>query len=245
MNWYEIEKIDDRLFRITEPHHWEHTNLYYYIGETRNLLIDTGTGLKPLKPVLETIDNKPIDVIITHGHWDHIGNVHEFEHVYVHEKDLDWVKNGLPLPRAVVIGNIKKDVKPEFLEGFVEPPLKHPNPKPIHEYTLEGLEIHHTPGHSPGSISIYDASRKALYAGDLLYEGTIYCHYESTDPEELFESMKLLRSLDVKVVYSGHYQSPKVSMIEDLYEIMCDLKRENKLSHGSGKYCRHDVCLQL
>lgn len=245
MSWYNIEKIDERLYRITEPHHWEFTNLYYFIGDKRNLLIDTGTGLKPLKELLESIDNKPIDVVITHGHWDHVGNVHEFENVYVHDLDLDWVKNGSPLPRAVLIGNIVKDVKSEYLEGFIEPPLKHDNPNPIDEYSFEGLDIHHTPGHSPGSVSIYDKNRKALFAGDILYEGTIYCHFESTDPEDLFDSMKLLKTLDVKVVYSGHYNSPKVTMIDDLYEIMNGLKGENKLSHGGGKHCRNEVCLQL
>lgn len=245
MTWYDIEKIDEKLYRITEPKHWEHTNIYYYIGSERNLLIDTGTGIYPIKSLLQGIDDKPIDVVVTHGHWDHIGNIHEFEHVYVHPEDKDWLKNGLPIPRPVVMKMLKKGVSDDDLVGFKEPPFLHENPSSIESLKFEGLTFHHAPGHSPGSIVIYDENRCALFAGDVVYKGTIYCHYESTDPVALYESIKFLNTLEITTIYAGHYDLPNTKILEDLLDLMEELKAKRLLKHGSGKFCRQHVCLQL
>ncbi len=219
--------------------------MYYFIGEERNLLIDTGTGIKSIRHILEEIDNKPIDVILTHGHWDHLGNIHEFEDVYVHKNDLKWVKDGLPIPEAHILKMMLKDVPEAYLEGFNFQGLTHDNPKDISEFEFKGLTFIHTPGHSPGSISIYDKQRKILFSGDVIYKGTIYCHYESTDPKDLYDSVKTLKQLDIERIMSGHYNDPKIEVIEDLCAIMTEFETEKKLCHGSGLKCKNEICLQL
>ena len=245
MSWYKVEKYDDCLYVITEDKHWEKTNIYYLIGKERNLLIDTGTGIKPLKALLEEIDKKPIDVLITHGHWDHLGNVHEFDHVFVHEGDLGWVRDGLPLPEEMLRNGLIKDVEDVYLRNFKMPSLVNKNVKSLDGFTFDGLSIIHTPGHSPGSVCIYDQKRQILFSGDTLYEGTIYCHFESTDPKDLYQSIKKLRGLNVNTILSGHYNRPDTGCIEILEEIMHELDLNERLAHGNGLTCKHKICLQL
>jgi len=245
MTWYSIEKINESLYRIGEKNHWEKTNVYYLIGKKRNLLVDTGTGLFPLRKVLEAIDLKPIDVVLTHAHWDHLGNVHEFENVYVHPDDMDWTRLGLPLPDEQIIGMMTKDVDEKYLRDFELPPLKHPSPKSIYDLKFEYLEIIHTPGHSPGSLCIYDNLNKILFSGDTIYEGTVYCHYESTDPVKLKTSIDRLAHLDVVKVFPGHYHDLDNQVIDKMKRILDEYKREDKLHHGGGKKCIDKVCIQL
>lgn len=245
MSWYLIEKINDTLYKISENKHWEKTNMYYLIGKERNLLIDTGTGIKPLKSVLLKIDDKPIDVVLTHAHWDHMGNIHEFEDVYVHPLDLKWVQQGLPIPESYIKEMMLKNVDEAYLTDFTYPALYHKNAKDISKYDIEGINIIHTPGHSPGSVCLYDNSNNILFSGDILYEGTIYCHYESTNPKDLFESIKHIKNLEIKRILSGHYNDPNIRIISDLYEIMVGFENEKLLHHGGGLRCKESICLQL
>ncbi|MCH4889633.1 MBL fold metallo-hydrolase [Acidaminobacter sp. JC074] len=245
MNWYKIDRINEELYRISEENHWEKTNIYYFIGENRNLLIDTGTGLFPLRKVLEAIDLKPIDVVLTHAHWDHLGNVHEFENVYVHPEDMEWTRLGLPLPDNKIIEMMTKDVDESNLIDFELPPLKHENPKSIHDFEFDNLRFIHTPGHSPGSLCIYDEKNKRLFSGDTIYEGTVYCHYESTDPVKLKASIDRLSDLDIEKVYPGHYHQLDDRAVDLLKRILDEYKREDKLHHGGGKKCIDKVCVQL
>ncbi len=245
MSWYEIEKIHENFYMISEKKHWEETNMYYLIGNERNLLIDTGTGIFPLRHILEKIDPKPIDVVLTHAHWDHLGNVHEFENVYVHQEDIEWVTKGLPLPDEQIVNMMTKDVKKEYLRDFKLPPLKHSSPKDIDEFEFENIEFVHTPGHSPGSLCIYDKDSGTLFSGDTIYEGTIYCHFESTDPVRLDKSIQKLNMLNVTRIYPGHYRVLDSNVILSLNKILNEYKEIGALNHGGGKRCIDNVCIQL
>jgi glyoxylase-like metal-dependent hydrolase (beta-lactamase superfamily II) len=57
------------------------------------------------------------------------------------------------------------------------------------------LTIIHTPGHSPGHISVFDETRGYLFTGDLLYDKTpIYAFYPSTNPVDLLNSLERISS---------------------------------------------------
>jgi glyoxylase-like metal-dependent hydrolase (beta-lactamase superfamily II) len=163
----------------------------------------------------------------------------------VHKNDLKWVRDGLPLPEEIIKQMMIKDVSNEYLEDFSLQGFTHNNPKDVSNYSFEELSFIHTPGHSPGSICVYDKQRKILFSGDVVYEGTIYCHYESTNPRKLYESIKKISKYDIERIMSGHYNEPSLEIVNDLYNMMEGLEFENKLCHGSGLKCKNDICLQL
>ena len=70
----------------------------------------------------------------------------------------------------------------------------------------DSLSIYHTPGHSPGHISILDDETGYLFTGDLLYSDTpVYAFYPSTSPEDLVNSLeKIAKIKAVSKIYGGH-----------------------------------------
>lgn len=252
-DWYEVKKIHDQLYMISENKHWEQTHMYYFLGKKRNLLIDTGTGLFPVREVVEKIDYKPIDVLITHAHWDHIGNINEFDNVYIHEADGDWLVKGIPLDQERIVEMITRDVEKKYLDNVDMDSLGVPRIekyKIVKENTLQELgyplKVIHVPGHSPGHVAIYEVEKQLLIAGDIVYTGTIYCHFESTDPEDLLASYENLLELEIEDIYTGHYEVPlKSDLLEDLRKILLDFKLEDKLNHGSGLKTYNNVSVLL
>ena len=79
--WYEIAKVDHGLSRILERHvaPWMRCNMWLIHGRDRNLLIDSGMGLRPLKPEIAALGERPVTAVCTHCHFDHIGCAHEFD----------------------------------------------------------------------------------------------------------------------------------------------------------------------
>ena len=80
MDWLEIAQFPDQVFRIREPAlaPLHGSNLWLVRGERASLLIDTGVGVAPLRPVVEALSASPVICLLTHGHYDHIGGAHEF-----------------------------------------------------------------------------------------------------------------------------------------------------------------------
>lgn len=80
-SWYEIRKVDQGLSRILESHvaPWMRCNMWLVHGRDRNILIDSGMGLRPLKPEIAALGERPVTAVCTHCHFDHIGCAHEFE----------------------------------------------------------------------------------------------------------------------------------------------------------------------
>lgn len=91
-DWFTVEEIDKDTFVISEYKHWEETHCYLLMGSKSALLIDTGLGVSNIKNVVKTLTTKPIKVITTHIHWDHIGGHKYFENIGVFTEE----KNGFP-----------------------------------------------------------------------------------------------------------------------------------------------------
>lgn len=249
MDWYEINKKDDDTFIIREPHHWEKTNIYYLIGTEYNLLIDSGTGIKKLKKLLKSIDNKEIRVVTTHVHWDHIGNHKEFEKIYVYENEYAWIKEGIPLPVEIIKKNLLRDVAPQYVpedeyELFMSDKAYKIKEGYVFDLGNRKIEIIHTPGHSPGHVCLFEREKGDIYVGDLLYEGTLYCNYESTNPRDYYMSIKKLYNMRAKIkrIFCGH-NKPLISNkdLQDAMFLMDTIKTENKLKHGSGVHKYNNV----
>lgn len=242
MNWYKIIEIDEVTYCIKEHLHWEDTNIYYLIGDSYNILIDSGTGIAPIKELLESIDHKSIKVLTTHAHWDHIGNHHEFEDVYCHPLEVEWLKESFPLPLPVVKNMMIKDVNQEFLKTFDFDEFKIYQSSSIKTFEAfydlgnRKLQIIHTPGHSPGHVMIHDATNDYLFTGDHLYEGEIYCHYPSTSPKDFLQSTKDIKHLSHCRLFTGHNEAAlNGSCIDTLYELTQSIEN---VAHGSGLYSK-------
>lgn len=105
--WFTVKQIDDETFAISEYGHWEKVHSYLLIGEGKAALIDMGLGIDNIKRITDQLTDFPIVVITTHVHWDHTGSHCEFENIYVHKDEEDWMINGI---KGLPIEQIRRDV---------------------------------------------------------------------------------------------------------------------------------------
>lgn len=189
-----ITKINDK---ITLIHLSDLDSNIYLLG--KDTVIDSGTGsnfvrlydiFKRLKLDFDLIKN----VVNTHMHWDHIGGNGFFStaKIHIHEKDAPVLEKGdATMSNATYFSAKMKPVK-------VATKLKDGD-------MLFGFKIIHTPGHSPGSICLYDAKEKILISGDTLFaDGVGRTDLPGGSEDDMGASLEKLSSLKIDKILPGH-----------------------------------------
>ncbi|RLI63967.1 MAG: hypothetical protein DRO88_08540 [Promethearchaeia archaeon] len=189
------------------------------------LLIDTGsrTSHRHIKPYWEKF---PIKAIInTHWHEDHIGNNNYLQNkyhfpIYAHELDIPMIKQ----PRK------QKYWLYERLTWGIPKPSE-PSPLDL-EFSTENytFQIIHTPGHSPGHISIYEPKNRILFSGDLFFSTRITYLRTLEKFQQQLDGLKKIQKLDFNTMFcsfSGIVRSPKEKIAKKI-DFMETLK-ENTL----------------
>lgn len=152
---FDIVKIRDRVWRIWDG---DKDSFYLVEGDHTAALIDTGiTPGAQLMPMLRQLTQKPLILVLTHAHIDHFHHMDEFDTVYMSHEEF---KLGPEILRGMMAG---KDLN---LEATL----------PMETGTVIGLggrslEICHVPGHTPGSVAIYDDADDLLFIGDAIGSG--------------------------------------------------------------------------
>ena len=245
-SWFTVNQIDNTTFAFSEYGHWEQVHAYLLIGEEKAALIDTGLGIDNIKRITDQLTNLPIIVLTTHVHWDHIGSHGEFKNIYVHKDEEDWLVNGI---KKLSIEQIRKDVSrditiptpetfnPDTYKPFQGNPTGLLNDGDEIEIGNRKLTIYHTPGHSPGHISILDNSKGYLFTGDLLYDGTpVYAFFPTTNPVDLTQSLKKISNIpNVTKIYGGHNTiGLDASLLQEVGKAVEELKEKDQVRFGTG-----------
>ena len=224
-DWYESIRITDEITLIREKYvaHWLRCNIWHVRGRNHDILIDSGMGLRPLKQEIASLADRPIKVISTHAHFDHIGGAYEFDCRLGHRLEEDIHRN--PDGENTATSGF---VRAETFTALPDQQFRVEDYKvtaaPLTGYLDEGdvvdlgdrsFQIFHMPGHSPGSIALLDAKNKTLFSGDLIYDGDLYDSVYHSDREQYRESLQRLREFDVDVIHGGHEESfGKQQMLE-------------------------------
>ena len=255
--WFTVTELDPKTFAISEYGHWEKVHSFLLLGEEKAALIDTGLGIDHIKRITDQITELPIIVLTTHVHADHIGSHGEFNTIYVHEDDADWLMNGI---KGLSLDHIRKDMARDItlpLPKSFNPFTYHPFQGIPDHVLVDGdtillgkrdLIIYHTPGHSPGHISIFDQSTGYLFTGDLLYADTpIYAFYPSTNPVDLVNSLERVAQMkEITKIYGGHNQLGLEPII--LYDVMDAvhyIRKHNLDRHGTGIHSFRSFSVQF
>lgn len=166
-NWFSTRELAPNTWALIDPmgrlvpeYDVRVVNIFLVAGSNRAAVIDSGIGRGDLLGAIRALTDLPLISISTHSHWDHIGGANLFPDRRIHplerqnldiEQDIDGVGHIQAAPGAAPLN-----------EGDV--------------IDLGGrtLTVWHTPGHSPGHISLLDSATGYLFCGDTCYASTLW-----------------------------------------------------------------------
>lgn len=188
-----IKKVNENIYIIDQ----QMVRCFVIVGDKEALVIDTGAKLIDFLFYVQQITSKPIKLCLTHSDIDHITNLEQFDKVYLHKDELPFLK-------------VNKEIECVTIEeGSI--------------FDLGGiiLEVIHTPGHTPGSISLLDRKNKILFSGDTVSYGPVYMFGQNRDMQAYLETLKRLDNMskndEFKVIYPCHNIYPiPTNVIGDL-----------------------------
>ncbi|QOS79265.1 MBL fold metallo-hydrolase [Paenibacillus sp. JNUCC31] len=233
-----------------------------FIGEpgSRNwVLVDTGVASftdQILHVASERFPGPPSAIILTHGHFDHVGTVIELEQfwgvpVYAHSLELPYLTGAKDYPPAdpSVGGGLMARLSftyPNEAINLDDRIFSLPD-----DHSIPGVSAWrwiHTPGHTPGHVSLFREEDRILIAGDaivtvkqeslwnvLLQDKQLHGPpaYFTTDWKAAHQSVHHIRQLQPKVAVTGHGHTLTGDMLRDsLKQLDLDFEETSVPDHG-------------
>jgi glyoxylase-like metal-dependent hydrolase (beta-lactamase superfamily II) len=229
--WFVVEAAGDGIALVTEPHVHPllRCNVWHVRARDIDLVVDTSLGLRPLRHLVEHELDHELLAVATHVHGDHVGGMHEFAQRAIHAAEagelaaagqvtVDSARYG---PRVLgpyldagyEVGDLLVDAVP--VGGLAAATLDRPAAPPtrllahgdVVDLGDRAFEVLHLPGHSPGSIGLWEEASGVLFSGDAVYDGPLLDELEGSDIDDYVATMRQLRELPVTVVHAGHEPS--------------------------------------
>jgi glyoxylase-like metal-dependent hydrolase (beta-lactamase superfamily II) len=227
--WFARESFADGVTLLSERHvdPFARCNVWHVRGRNRDLVIDTGLGVCSLREAARDLFERPVTCVLTHSHFDHIGGAHEFTSRIAHvDEQAELAQpNGFGGLTAQALGDELVQrlrgagyaVPEQFLTALPRAGF------PVDDYTVRSapltgtvrdgdiidlgdraFEVVHLPGHSPGSIALWESSTRTLFSGDAIYDGPLLFELPGSSIADYVRTLRRLMALDVAVVHAGH-----------------------------------------
>jgi glyoxylase-like metal-dependent hydrolase (beta-lactamase superfamily II) len=231
MKYYETHKVEDGITRIESLQTGEY--MYLIEGTDRAILIDTGMGLGNIKEYVDGLTRLPYDVVLSHGHIDHLGGSFLYPCVYMNHKDIPVFKE-----------HSDKDKRDKSLQNILRvhsfpeddyAPVKEIEILPLengHLFDLGGLTIEaiKAPGHTPGSMCFLLREKRILFTGDACNTFTFLFLEDSLPIQEYQKTVGILLDrgdeYDRVLLSHGTPVVPK-TIIQDVYDCCTDIMEGN------------------
>lgn len=227
LTFFRAKRINSRITRIkgiTEE------MMYLIEGNDKAALIDTGVGLGNIRTFVDQLTDKPIVVLITHAHVDHVMGASLFEDVYLSPADFHTYEDHRRTEKRRAYLKRFMGKKYELLkdEDFIEaPPLKFHALNEGDLFDLGGLtlEIFNAPGHSMGSVALLLHEERILIPGDACNTLTMLFEQDSPSIEEYRDQLINLREKTHDLydrVLVSHYPGEAPADLIDSVISVCD-----------------------
>jgi glyoxylase-like metal-dependent hydrolase (beta-lactamase superfamily II) len=227
--WFRRETFADGVTLLSETYvdPFARCNVWHVRGRERDLVIDTGLGICSLRDAARDLFERAVTCVLTHSHFDHIGGAYEFTSRIAHgdeETELAHPGGFGGLTAAALGGELVQRLRgagyavPEqFLTALPSPDFRVDDymvrSAPLSGTVGDGdiidlgdrtFEVLHLPGHSPGSIALWEGSTKTLFSGDAIYDGPLLFDLPGSSIDDYVRTLRRLMTLDVTVVHAGH-----------------------------------------
>ena len=239
--WFEQRKIDADITLLWEPHvvPFARCNIWHIHGRERDLLIDSGIGVFNLRDAAKNLFEHQTIALATHSHYDHTGCFHEFDVRAAHVAEAEHFMTDaltslctdhVPVDLRNYLDRVGYGITSEYLitaipeENFPLDNWRQTGASPtwlVDEGDLIDLgnrcfEVLHLPGHSPGSIGLWEAKTGTLFSGDSIYDGPLLDELPESNIETYLKTMERLLTLPVSIVHAGHDLSFDAKRLRDI-----------------------------
>jgi len=228
--WFDVTEVADGILHITEPyvHAYVRANAWLISGSAGQLLVDAGLGIASLRSELGERLDRPVIAIATHSHFDHFGGLGEFADRAANRDDGDVIDAASDYT-TLTAGTYPQALVDEFVAAGAAVPDVLISAVPSEDFDIAGFrtpavaitrwladgdvvdigdrifEVLHTPGHSPGSICLWEGRSGTLVSGDVLVDGEpLLDELPRSSPADFAVSLRRLADLPVRMVCAGH-----------------------------------------
>ena len=224
--WFGFADAGDGVSLVREAHidPYLSGNMWLVRGRDAALLVDTGTGIMPMKGLLESMAGMPVMAVALNRYYDHAGGLYEFDERLAHRLEApalaapdgkssvsdDYVSDGMlrALPYAGFSTNSYA------MRGA--PVTRQLEDGDIIDLGGRELAVIHFPGTTEGSICLWEAASGILFTGDSLYRGPRGELPLAPLRADYRESLGRIRDLPVRIVHPGHFGSLDPAAAQDV-----------------------------
>ncbi len=259
--WFEVYKVASGVFAIYEPHQAEETISYLIVGTKQALLFDTGMGIANIHRVVTQLTSRPIVVLNSHTHNDHVGGNSLFPFIY--GIDTDFTRTNAKGSRdaaqeeiapGMICGNLPKgfdptDVRDQAVAHFSLRPRRLQNqPRPRsrrrnHRHARPYAGLH---------SSLIDRANGLLFTGDTYYPGPIWLFRPETNLDAYVASVKKLAALapQLKLVLGAHNvptADPSIlpKLVDAIEDVRAGKVEAKPLDGGKASYTTNGITFLL
>ena len=214
MGWFETRELESGVFVTLEPavDLMFRASIVTVLGRDRDLQLDFGCGVLPLRPELP-LSGKPVVAVASHAHVDHIGGLHEFSERLGHAAETVGFAGqpGFETFADEFLG------WPDVVTALPRPGWRikdwHLPPAPLTGTLDDGDRIDlgdrqftvlHLPGHSPGGIGLLDERDGLFLTGDAIYDDELLDDLPGASIPDYLCTMDRLRQIDFRLAIGGH-----------------------------------------
>lgn len=217
MEFYNTVQIDAHTWLIEDCFK---SYMYLLEGEKEAALIDSGMGLPGLSERVGELTQKPVMIINSHGHLDHVGGNCQFEKRYMMAADHNALQEHTDVEfRERLIKGFAQEFGMQFQEEELKKIAQAGDRVPffpladgqIFDLGKRTLEIIATPGHTRGSICILDRERKNLFSADTVCDqGILLFFSHSASVSDYLRSVQRLKAKkkNFEKIWPGHHKYP-------------------------------------
>lgn len=181
-------------------------NCYIIEDEGQCYIVDPGSEKKKLQSFIASKDLEVLGILLTHGHFDHIGALNAYDvPIYLHEDEFELINDGLYNGFDFENRQMTIDFSTLNLVSINEQTELYLNQRKI--------KIFHTPGHTPGGVC-YQIGQE-LISGDTLFQGAVgRWDFPLGNQNALKDSVCCLLDLfeDEMIIYPGHGNPSTIGM---------------------------------